>query len=41
MLDDMGLNEAPLMNTTTRAVWAKRALIKMGNNPRGDATPAW
>ena len=38
---DMGLNEAPLMNTTTNAVWAKRALIKMGNNPRGDATPTW
>lgn len=41
MIADMGLNEAPLMNTTTNAVWAKRAMIKMGNNPRGVATPTW
>ena len=39
--DDMGANEAILMNTTTNAIWAKRAIIKMGNNPFGTATPGW
>lgn len=38
---DMLSNEAPLLNTTTTAAWAKGAMIKMGSAPRGDATPSW
>lgn len=38
---DMGLNEAPLMNTTRTTSWAKAAYISMGKVPRGDATPYW
>lgn len=41
VIDTMGLNEASLMNTTTNAAWAKRAIIKMGNTPSGTATPIW
>lgn len=38
---DMQLNEAPLFNAPVGPSWTKKAVIVMGNAPRGDATPTW
>ena len=41
MRADMGLNEAPLMNTTVETGWTRGGYVSMGSAPRGDATPYW
>jgi len=39
--NDMGNNEAPLLNAPVSSGWAQKAFIGMGSAPRGDATPTW
>jgi hypothetical protein len=41
IMADMQYNEAPLLNTTKTSGWAVRAVIDMGNAPRGDATQSY